>query len=107
MRVLSRLFRRLFPQEPRAAFAAGDLRFFSDLPPLPEAQAFAAHLAPLGNTDWVVYAKRPFGGPEAVLADLGRYTHRIAIANRRLVKIEDGQVASAPGTTTIRGVARS
>jgi|TARA_B100000315_G_C14567889_1_gene583902 hypothetical protein len=93
VRVLSRLFRRLFLQELRAAHHAGDLHFFSDLAPLAEARAFAAHLAPLGNTDWVVYAKRPFGGPEAVLAYLGRYTHRVAIANSRLVGIEDGRVS--------------
>ena len=93
VRVLSRLFRRLFLEKLIVAHQAGHLRFFNDLARLQDHEAFTAHLSPLRKTDWVVYAKRPFGGPEAVLAYLGRYTHRIAIANSRLVKMEDGQVS--------------
>ena len=69
VRVLSRLFRRLFLEKLLAAHKAGRFRFFG---------AFAAYLVPLRRTEWVVYAKRPFGGPEAVLAYLSRYTHRVA-----------------------------
>jgi hypothetical protein len=79
VRVLSRLFRRLFLEALVAAHAAGRLQFFSHHAPLADAQAFAAHLAPLRKTEWVVYSKRPFGGPQAVLAYLARYTHRVAI----------------------------
>ncbi len=85
VRVLSRLFRRLFLTMLRAAHEAGRLRFFGDHDALADAQAFAAYLAPLRRTEWVVYAKRPFGGPQAVLAYLSRYTHRVAIANSRLI----------------------
>ncbi len=85
VRVLSRLFRRLFLQKLIAAHAGGRLSFFGDHAHLAQAQSFAAYLAPLRNTKWVVYAKRPFGGPEAVLAYLSRYTHRVAIANSRLI----------------------
>jgi hypothetical protein len=60
---------------------------------LSDPKAFARYLAPLRDTEWVVYAKRPFGGPEQVLEYLGRYTHRVAIANQRLVSAEEGQVA--------------
>lgn len=84
-RVLSRLFRRLLLTGLAALHAAGRLAFHDDLADLTEADAFAALLAPLRRADWVVYAKRPFGGPEAVLAYLARYTHRLAIANSRLV----------------------
>ncbi len=93
VRRLSRLFRRLFVEALEAAFEAGDLRFFSELSALAEPQAFAAQLASLRRIDWVVYAKPPFGGPEQVLAYLARYTHRTAIANSRLLKLEDDQVS--------------
>jgi hypothetical protein len=85
VRVLSRLFRRLFLERLIAAHEAGRLRFFGGHVALADAQAFAAYLAPLRRAEWVVYAKRPFGGPKAVLAYLSRYTHRVAIANSRLI----------------------
>ena len=85
VRVLSRLFRRLFLERLLAAHQAGRLKFFGDHAALADPQAFAAYLAPLRRTEWVVYAKRPFGGPQAVLAYLSRYTHRVAIANSRLI----------------------
>jgi hypothetical protein len=85
VRVLSRLFRRLFLERLLAAHQAGRLKFFGDHAALADAQAFAAYLAPLRRAEWVVYAKRPFGGPQAVLAYLSRYTHRVAIANSRLI----------------------
>jgi predicted Zn-ribbon and HTH transcriptional regulator len=88
VRVLSRLFRRLFLNKLVVAHQAGRLSFFGDHAHLAEAQSFAAHLAPLRRTEWVVYAKRPFGGPEAVLAYLSRYTHRVAIANSRLIAVD-------------------
>ena len=87
VRVLSRLFRRLFLEKLLAAHNAGQLQFFGDHAALADAQAFAAYLAPLRQTEWVVYAKRPFGGPEAVLAYLSRYTHRVAISNSRLIAL--------------------
>ena len=93
VRVLSRLFRRLFLEQLDHAFAAGQLQFFGTLAPLQDPQAFAAYLAPLRQTDWIVYAKRPFGGPRQVLDYLGRYTHRVAISNNRLVSLDAGQVA--------------
>jgi hypothetical protein len=92
VRVLSRLFRRLFLQEMKNAFDAGKLRFFSSLAHLAEPAAFAERLDQLRRIDWVVYAKAPFGGPEQVLAYLGRYTHRVAIANSRLISLSDGKV---------------
>lgn len=92
VRVLSRLFRRLFLEQLSAAHRGGQLQFFGDLTALADATAFNDHLAPLRRTEWVVYAKRPFGGPEAVLAYLSRYTHRIAIANSRLVAFNDAGV---------------
>jgi len=85
VRVLSRLFRRLFLEKLLAAHKANRLKFFGDHAALADAQAFAAYLAPQRRTEWVVYAKRPFGGPQAVLAYLSRYTHRVAIANSRLI----------------------
>ena len=88
VRVLSRLFRRLFLDKLIAAHAAGRLNFFGDHVALADAQAFAAYLAPLRKIEWVVYAKRPFGGPEAVLAYLSRYTHRVAISNSRLIALD-------------------
>ena len=92
VRVLSRLFRRLFLEQLAAAHEAGRLRFFADHTPLAEPRAFAAYLAPLRNIEWVVYAKRPFAGPQAVLAYLSRYTHRVAIANSRLIAFDDNAV---------------
>ena len=89
VRVLSRLYRRLFLEKLAAAHEAGRLRFFNDLAPLAEPAAFATHLAPLRKIDWVVYAKAPFAGPEAVLAYLSRYTHRVAISNSRLIALDD------------------
>ena len=92
VRVLSRLFRGLFLHELEKAFTAGRLRFFSSLLPLQERTAFLRHLAPARKAEWVVYAKRPFAGPQQVLTYVGRYTHRIAIANSRLLSIDDGKV---------------
>jgi hypothetical protein len=92
VRVLARLFRRLFLRELENAFDAGKLRFFSKLANLAEPQAFARRLGELRRLDWVVYAKPPFGGPEQVLAYLGRYTHRVAIANSRLLSLTDSKV---------------
>jgi hypothetical protein len=89
VRVLSRLFRRLVLERLMAAHEAGDLRFFSHLAHLQDHAAFATHLAPLRKIEWVVYAKRPFAGPEAVLAYLSRYSHRVAIANSRLIVLDD------------------
>ena len=90
---LSLLFRRLFLERLQAAFDANELGFFSDLAPLAEPAAFAAHLAAVRRVDWIVYAKRPFGGPAQVLAYLGRYTHRVAIANSRIRACDDDHVA--------------
>jgi hypothetical protein len=90
VRVLSRLFRRLFLDELRAAFDAGQLGFFGDLA---EPAGFARRLRDLRRVEWVVYAKPPFGGPEQVLAYLGRYTHRVALANSRIVTVTDDDVA--------------
>ena len=92
VRVLSRLYRRLFLARLLAAFENGALRFFGELARLTEPAAFAKHLRPMRRIDWVVYAKRPFGGPQQVLDYLGRYTHRVAIANSRLIDLLDGQV---------------
>jgi len=93
VRVLSKLYRRLFLESLQAAFGADRLRFFGDLAGLATPAAFARRLAQMRQIDWVVYAKPPFGGPEQVLAYLGRYTHRVAIANSRLASLEAGQVA--------------
>jgi hypothetical protein len=93
VRVLSRLFRRLFLEELRVAFEAGELGFFGQLAALAEPAAFARRLDDLRRIEWVVYAKPPFGGPEQVLAYLGRYTHRVAIANSRLVSVSETAVA--------------
>src|SRR3954465_2802634 len=93
VRVLSRLFRRLFLEKLRAAFDAGRLALFGALARLADGAAFTRCLAELRRTEWVVYSKRPFAGPAAALAYLGRYTHRVAIANSRLVAIEDDHVA--------------
>ncbi len=89
VRVLSRLFRRLFLDGLAALHAAGRLAFFGDLAPLADKSAFDAELAPLRCAEWVVYAKRPFAGPKAVLAYLSRYTHRVAISNARLIALNE------------------
>jgi hypothetical protein len=89
VRVLSRLFRRLFLDQLAAAHAEGRLAFFGDLAGLADRAAFTARLAPLRRAEWVVYAKRPFAGPESVLAYLARYTHRVAISSSRLVSLDD------------------
>ncbi|WP_316978311.1 IS91 family transposase [Shumkonia mesophila] len=93
VRVLSRLFRRLFLDQLQGAFERGSLGFFGDLAALADPAAFAARIDALRRVEWVVYAKPPFGGPEQVLAYLGRYTHRVAIANSRLVGVTDTDVA--------------
>jgi hypothetical protein len=93
VRVLSRLFRRLFQQGLEAMHAAGELQFFTDLSALKHASAFRAYLAPLRKTEWVVYAKKPFAGPQQVLAYLARYTHRVAIANSRLLDLDETHVS--------------
>ena len=89
VRVLSRLFRRRFLEALSQAHTAGQLQFFGEYAHLSDASAFADWLAPLRKCEWVVYAKRPFAGPEAVLAYLSRYTHRVAIANSRLLAMDD------------------
>jgi hypothetical protein len=89
VRVLSRLFRRLFLEGLAALKTAGRLSFFGDLAALADKGAFDAAIAPLRRSEWVVYAKRPFAGPKAVLAYLSRYTHRVAISNARLVALGD------------------
>ncbi len=88
VRVLSRLFRRLFLDKLAAAHLESRLDFFGDLVGLADRSAFTARLAPLRRREWVVYAKRPFAGPEAVLAYLARYTHRVAISSSRLVSLD-------------------
>jgi len=92
VRVLSRLFRRLFLERLIATHQAGHLKFFGDHAALADPRAFVAYLAPLRRAEWVVYAKRPFGGPQAVLAYLSRYTHRVAIANSRMISCDRGAV---------------
>jgi len=89
VRVLSRLFRRLFLDRLTQAYQAGHLKFFGEHRLLADAKAFDDWVKPLRKIEWVVYAKRPFAGPEAVLAYLSRYTHRVAIANSRLLKFND------------------
>ena len=93
VRVLSRLFRRRFIEELEKLHHAGQLRFLGERADLADPGVFASWLAPLRETEWVVYAKRPFAGPEAVLAYLSRYTHRVAIANSRLVALDGEHVS--------------
>jgi hypothetical protein len=93
VRVLSRLFRRLFLEGLAAAFDAGELQFFGELVALEERTAFLAYLAPWRTREWVLYAKEPFAGPAQVLAYLARYTHRVAIGNSRLVELTDEHVS--------------
>ena len=106
VRVLSRLFRRLFLQKLAAAHAEGRLRFFDDRAGLADTKAFTAFLAPLRRCDWVVYSKEPFGGPEAVLAYLARYTHRVAISNRRLIRADADGVTFRYKDYRLDGAAR-
>jgi hypothetical protein len=89
VRVLSRLFRRRFLEQLSEAYHAGKLQFFGELQRLAEIKHFADWLKPLRQLEWVVYAKRPFAGPAAVLAYLSRYTHRVAIANSRLIALDE------------------
>lgn len=93
VRVLSRLFRRRFVEELETLHDTGQLQFFGEHAGLADATAFKHWLAPLRKCEWVVYAKRPFAGPEAVLAYLSRYTHRVAISNRRLVTMDQHGVS--------------
>jgi hypothetical protein len=106
VRVLSRLFRRLFLQKLAAAHHAGKLQFFGSHADLKDAKSFAAYLAPLRHSEWVVYSKRPFGGPEEVLRYLARYTHRVAISNRRLITCNTTGVTFTWKDYRIEGPAR-
>ncbi len=92
VRVLSRLFRRLFLESLQKAFSAGKLQFFGALETLRDSSAFTGLLACARSCEWVVYSKAPFAGPQQVLDYVGRYTHRVAISNHRLVNIDDGRV---------------
>src|SRR6266567_1443177 len=92
VRVLSRLFRRLFLERIEKAFNSGKLHFFASLESLRDPHAFASRIASAKESEWVVYAKRPFAGPQQVLDYVGRYTHRVAISNNRLIDIDNGQV---------------
>lgn len=112
VRVLSRLFRRLFLEELERVFNSGQLQFFSALQSLSDRLAFARFRAPLKNREWVVYAKPPFAGPQQVLDYVGRYTHRVAISNNRLLAIDNGSVTfrwkdyrhdNQPKTMTLAG----
>ena len=106
VRVLSRLFRRLVLSSLVAAHEAGRLKFFGDHAALADTTAFAAFLAPLRRSEWVVYSKKPFGGPEAVLAYLSRYTHRVAISNRRLIAADATSVTFKYKDYRIEGAER-
>lgn len=109
VRVLSRLFRRLFREALQEAFDSGRLHFAGSRHTLSDQSGFTAHLQPTRQTDWVVYAKPPFAGPQHVLEYVGRYTHRVAISNRRLLDMDDGHVrfryknyrAESPPTMTL------
>jgi hypothetical protein len=92
VKVLSRRFRNVYLRYLEQAYTAGKLQFYGDLEPLSDPTNFARYIAPLGEREWVVYAKPPLGGPERVLDYLGRYTHRVAISNNRLLELKDGQV---------------
>ena len=107
VRVLSRLFRRLFLEGLVAAYEAGELQFFSGLVALKDRETFQAYLAPLRMQEWVVFAKRPFAGPGQVLAYLARYTHRVAISNSRLLELTDEHVGFRWKDYREDGVARS
>ena len=92
VRVLSRLFRRLFLESMEKAFDAGSLAFSGTMEALSDRRAFLRHIAPARKTEWVVYSKAPFAGPEQVLAYVARYTHPVSISNDRLLDIEGGKV---------------
>jgi hypothetical protein len=92
VRVLARLFRRLFLEYLKTAFDSGRLEFFASLQPLRDRRTFLRFLMPARMTEWVVYAKPPMAGPKQVLEYLGRYTHRVAISNSRIVGVDDGAV---------------
>jgi len=96
----------LFLGKLRAAHEAGRLAFFGDHAALAAPRAFAAFLAPLHKTEWVVYAKKPFAGPQAVLAYLSRYTHRVAISNRRLISADETGVTFTWKDYRIQGPGR-
>ena len=104
--VLSRLFRRLMLEKLAAAHKAGKLVFFGDRADLADTKAFASFLAPLRRTKWFVYCKRPFAGPKAVLAYLSRYTHRVAISNRRLIAAHESGVTFKVKDYRIEGPGR-
>jgi hypothetical protein len=104
VRVLGKLFRRLFLTRLIALHDAGRLAFFGNLASLANRRAFLCHLSPVRSKRWAVYAKPPFAGPEAVLAYLSRYTHRVAISNRRLLAFNEAGVTSA--TRIIAAMAR-
>jgi len=106
VRVLAKLFRRLFLDKLAADHAAGRLQFFGEHAHLADPRAFAAFLKPLRKTKWFVYAKRPFAGPQAVLAYLSRYTHRVAISNRRLISADDTGVTFKVKDYRIEGPGR-
>jgi len=106
VRVLSKLFRRLMLEKLVTAHTTGKLQFFGKLAHLAQPQAFAAALAPLRDTNWFVYSKRPFAGPQAVLAYLSRYTHRVAIANSRLIALNNGRVTFKVKDYRVDGPAR-
>ncbi len=112
VRVLSRLFRRLFLEKLAQAYNAGELQFYSRHSALMDPSKFKEYIAPVHKIDWVVYAKRPFAGPRSVLAYLSRYTHRVAIANSRLLAADEKKVtfkwkdyrkaySERPGTLTL------
>jgi hypothetical protein len=106
VRVLSRLFRRLMIEKLATAHEAGKLFFFSEHTLLAGTEAFAAFLAPLKKTKWFAYAKRPFAGPKAVLAYLSRYTHRVAISNRRLLSADERGVTFKVKNYRVEGPGR-
>jgi Putative transposase/Transposase zinc-binding domain len=106
VRVLSRLFRRRFLEALQQAHRSGRLQFFGEHAALADAQAFARWLTPLCQCEWVVYAKRPFAGPEAVLAYLSRYTHRVAISNSRLIALDERGVTFRWKDYRAKGTAR-
>ena len=93
VKVMSRLFRRLFVEALEKAYRKGKLHFFGELERLKDPDAFRGYLAPVREKEWVVYAKPPFGGPQRALAYLGRYTHRVALGNERIVALGEGQVS--------------
>jgi hypothetical protein len=95
VKVLSHRFRKLYLRYLEQTYAAGKLQFYGELQELLDPKSFARYLTPLHDSEWVVYAKAPFGGPDRVLDYLGRYTHRVAISNNRLEALKDGQVSFA------------